>query len=370
MKVTLALALCACSMGAAAQDGQGIIWGKPLDGLRVGVEIGSGKTTYRHGEVLGIRIHLQNSGDGPVKLALKSPRNWHPNLSTGGLITLNSTAGDSRETLLDPGQSTLVEGSEAEFVILAPGTAPEKGRKALQLAAGEYRLRVTTPLWTQDLNNANSATGLRAVPGPVTLKVLGEPLRILTGKTVRFRRGQGLMRALDPDNGNPKDAPISRTEPAWGEPVNGIQAGIRFSAPGSVISLGASVKTELLIRNVTELPLTVTYPAYASYDYYPTVKNAKGERANVQSTFVSGLRAMASDTLAPGEAIVIGEPAMEIHLKPRAGQGFNTVLEAEPGSYRVQFHANVRPVDGFDLILMTGQLDMEVRQAVSASSPR
>lgn len=98
--------------------------------------------------------------------------------------------------------------------------------------------------------------GLRAVPGQPVIRIMGEPLRLTGVKTIRFRAGSGPGRIIGPDIAAPE--PVSRMEPVRGEPANGLQAGVHFRLR-EAIRPGSAVHTQILVRNVTERPIAVTY---------------------------------------------------------------------------------------------------------------
>ncbi len=119
-----------------------------------------------------------------------------------------------------------------------------------------------------------------------------------------------------PDGERPKVEP----DIAWGEPVNGLRAGLSYGGERRPYGFGESVSFVFTLANVGDRPIRFTYfrPVFPRGGT-PTVVGPDGKPARVD-TPASDLPAEAvHETLAPGKALELGQPHFIIRPADWAG---------------------------------------------------
>jgi len=152
---------------------------------------------------------------------------------------------------------------------------------------------------------------------------------------------------------------------AWGEPVGGLQAGIRNYDRDPLLPYRVGEKVPLLlkVRNVGDEPIELAYSRNtpASVSLLSTVLDAEGGRLTPLSPVCNYKRWPVSKTLEPGDDLVLCDdtcalqPAGPDRLPSRST---TLVLPAAPGEHRVSY--SYRLDDPKGLSLTTGTLEVEI----------
>jgi hypothetical protein len=337
----------------SSSDESGLGWGRERDGIRARLILEGGQgfperptlpRRYLIGDSLTAKLALKNVG--PVRRAfkIKGFRGWTVSISHGA-ITLDPDQSDPVQIDLAPGQERVFDGPTLH---LKPVTSPA-GPPELPIVPGSYTVRCPLPFWIPDDADPNTSTGFNALPGTIPIEIMPQhngrngdltPLSALSSKHA------------------------SRPDISWGEPANGLAAGLRSTVGKRTFAADESVKNELVVKNVSDVPLTFSFSEFKEYDWHPVVTNQRGEGVQPEAIFVGGWRNQKSVTLKPGEVIAIGYPVLDINPADPTPQFHRPRLKALPGRYTEYFIVSVKP-DGpptsrVHLALVSGKLPLEV----------
>lgn len=327
----------AAGQAADGEDG----WGAVRDGLRARLGIEQPRAAYGYGATLAVKLTLRNAGTAPVALRLRAPGDWTVGISAGNLVTLDTVGGEAQQVELAPGEERTFDGPRLTLVLLGDGTnggvnavrggigaAGDTGATiALGLLPGRYTLRCPMPFWQPDADDPNRATALRAAPGTIPFALFAPP-------------NARVPRLL------PLPIHAGEVNVAWGEPADGLQAGLRPRTHAGAYRVGEEMACDLLVRNVTDADITFRAPSFQAYDWSPMVTDRQGNSQRVSTVFVSGLRPMTTYTLRPRQSVVVGRPVLRIGLAGDAEEnhasGATAALDFAPptllapaGSYTV-----------------------------------
>ncbi len=155
---------------------------------------------------------------------------------------------------------------------------------------------------------------------------------------------------------------------AVGAPVNGLCAGLAFRAGRRPYRAGEKVSLVFSVANISKQPISFAYDRPTFFrGGSPTVVDATGKRMHLFQPAVDIPVQSVEVTLAPGEAIDLGDPGFEIRAPDAADGGAMTTLFAGPGRYRVRQHLALRGVAGSpfarDAELSSGNLELEIAGA-------
>jgi prepilin-type processing-associated H-X9-DG protein len=152
-------------------------------------------------------------------------------------------------------------------------------------------------------------------------------------------------------------------EVVWSEPVGGLQAGIKYEYGKRPIGYFRDVELSIVIRNITEEPIAVTFSPTGHYDDLPRVRDKRGRQQRVE---------MASDyekyppdtvTFSPGFTGTIDVVAFRVCPKDYSGEGSLTaVLYTDPGKYTLTriFRYNLDGGRELNKELSIGPIELEV----------
>jgi hypothetical protein len=330
---------------AARAEGPAISWGQPRDGFQIGMYFATGKKAYKSGERFAVQLQLKNVSEKPVTLSLQRTSQWLATLMEGGKLSLQPMTQGTAEISLQPGEAKEVPGDTGTFVVEPWDGAGASAEPMMRLAPGKYHLECSSALWVPDKDDASRATGLRAHPGALDLEILPD--------------GQAAAPKIDSEKARKGENAV------WGKPVQGLQLGLRFKEAGTKFKAGDSVTGELLVRNVSSVPLQCGMLQFkGGWDgNTPAVTDEKGDYQSVEAVFFTGIRPYAELTLKPEESVVLGSPNFTI--RPAGDKSAPTVTPTAalaPGKYHFCIYESARPngATWFTLLLQSGQLDFEV----------
>jgi RNA polymerase sigma factor (sigma-70 family) len=186
-------------------------------------------------------------------------------------------------------------------------------------------------------------------------------------------------RALEKPRGGREGKPDVAPEIAWGEAVDGLQAGLAYP-PGAKHAYHAGEQVTLVVwlRNVSNRKATVSFwsppqddagPIVVGKDRkprqaYPEVNSKDGKPANVLLPPVWHYAPQVVERiLQPGEVIELGRPTLWLVGENPSRKVARPTLVAAPGSYRVHYHGLAGGMEfatGTGL-LSTGRVDLEVK---------
>jgi hypothetical protein len=150
--------------------------------------------------------------------------------------------------------------------------------------------------------------------------------------------GQEPQRVLDQpaqQGGNETTGPI-----AWGQAVDGLQAGIGFRpGEGRPWTIGQSANFVIYLRNVGDKPLSLSYIETLFEEFLLAVEDETGARQTVvHGPRNLGLVASIQRTLEPRQTIRVGHAWLTLERPGRKGVATGPTLVAPAGTYRV-FHS-------------------------------
>jgi uncharacterized protein (TIGR03067 family) len=155
--------------------------------------------------------------------------------------------------------------------------------------------------------------------------------------------------------------PALAEEVAWGDAVDGLQAGVGYG-PGKsrAYALGEAVPLCVLLRNVGDRPLRLDYLDGYVAEHPPAVTDADGRPAAL-SRFprFGGMWRRIKRTLAAGETIEVGFLGLRLEPSGTKDTGEPT-LYATPGKYQVSY-PRLPQFWGGGKEVATGKVALEVR---------
>ena len=336
-------------------------WGDPIDGLQIGLFPKSDRTTYRYGDTITFLMRVKNVTQDTIRLNVKVPDAPFITLGEGSRLVIQSVGGEAQPLSLRPGEIVDLPGGHYDRRIVAPHIPLERmmpNAGTLVLLPGTYRMECSTPLWIPDADDAGRATAHRAKPGIFTFTV------------------------ADPDATRSYPAPKHKPVPVplrtpdrihWGAENNGLQGGIllvtakdREVLPPNQRADSGPNEMQMLyyVRNTGKVPISIHYALSNETDWNPWVKDAAGKDQLVHTTFVSGMRGMRDQVLAPGQIQQTGWASMKFYSArlPLDLKTIAPLLLAEPGHYTVRLVNSVRYTgfDNFDVVLVSGDLPFDI----------
>jgi hypothetical protein len=149
---------------------------------------------------------------------------------------------------------------------------------------------------------------------------------------------------------------------AWGEPVNGLRAGMGFVVPGGRYHVGETVNMVFKLRNVSDQPIRITYdePVFP-LGGEPTIMDANGKRAPALYPPLDIPVQARKATLAPGKSLDLGQPSFLIQPPELEGKSARAEMLGGPGKYKVTQHITLKgDATEWSGTLVSGKLDLEV----------
>ena len=323
-------------------------WGKEQDGLQAGLFLKNPSAVFRYGDKVEFALRVRNVGRGRFAESVRTTPRPSYGLGAGNCLRFAITFGDTVPFELEPGEEKTLPNGDFAFTIVAPtetSTEPVSSDKAIfPLMPGKYQLVAPMPLWIADDNDPNRATGHRVKTGILKFEVrdkLPLPNRIAE----KGRRT------------NPPDFNLPAIN--WGEVANGLQGGIGVN-PDAKNGVKAQIPLTFYVRNITKLPLTISYTDSLEADWFPMVKDEKGEQRRVNQIYRGGLRGSSEHTLQPNEVFAIGSTTLGVKVgeKPDDDLSQTPTFTAPAGRYSVSLVTSVRLSSFYrlDLTLITAEL--------------
>ena len=328
-------------------------WGEPQDGLQVGLFPESRQQTFGYGDTFALVMRVRNVSRALIAFTMKQPDVTHVTLGENGRLVLQTLGGGSIISFsIAPGETKDLPGGRYEAQLIAPGDELPRTDNvpvpALALLPGEYHAECSLPIWMPDKNDSSRATAHRAKPGEFTFTV----------------REEGPRKPAPIKNEATSDGAI-----LWGDPVNGLQGGIRRVTDKEFAALpedkrkeiaSDEILTRFYIRNTMDKPLRLSYQDFEEYDASFWVKDAQGKDQFVRSVFFTGLRMQQEQTLRPGEMTTAGWGRLKFQTQdvPREENNFNPMLTAKPGRYTLRLISSVRlaGLNTLDMVLVSKAL--------------
>jgi uncharacterized protein (TIGR03067 family) len=157
-------------------------------------------------------------------------------------------------------------------------------------------------------------------------------------------------------------------ETAWGETVDGIQAGI--AANKRDFRMGEMAKFTVKIRNVSENTVTASYVSGVLAETKPNVTSAANAPFRVQMRpGPRGYHPTLSRALKPGEVFELGTAVLRVQRAAETGEFEVPTLIAPPGKYQIAYpRLAFGGTAGPDKVwVTTGKVEIEVHDATKAA---
>lgn len=337
----------------AKADETPIGWGQERDGLQVGIFLLNGQEVYHYGDQLSFVLRVRNVSKETINLPLKSPNYLPLSLGPKNTINLSPSPGDTIDFHLAPGDVDDLPNSEFHVTIVPPGEAflmnDREKTTLFPLVPGKYQIQSSIPLWLAAPKDEHTATGHHVRAGAANFVVLDEARP--GARLPQNVRPRLPFRIATPDRNE-------RGGIQWGDIVNGLQGGLALAEDKRRYKVGDTLSMDFYVRNMTNRPLTISYPNFRDYDWAPMVQNDKGEGVRVMQVFVSGLRSHSEHLLLPGERFQIGHTTLTLdaEMQSDADKGLAPHMAAKPGRYTISLVDSVRfaGMERFDMALVTG----------------
>ncbi|QJW97012.1 RNA polymerase sigma factor [Frigoriglobus tundricola] len=224
-------------------------------------------------------------------------------------------------------------------------------------AGGAFRPGVT--VLAEEVLRAMSATRFIALAAVVVVAAIGGGMA-LWAQPIPGDRPSAVPVKRAPAPAKAKDRTV---DIAWGQEVNGLQAGVGFApARSRPYQVGETVTLAVFLRNVSGREMTFEYADGFLYEEPPTVVDAAGKPVSVSYEAIGGerIRRRQKLTLAAGEVVEV-ERTQRLLSPDRGRRAEPPTIYVGPGRYKVSF-SGVPPHDkpAPAARLSTGQIDMEV----------
>jgi len=126
---------------------------------------------------------------------------------------------------------------------------------------------------------------------------------------------------------------------AWGEPVNGLQAGLRHESEPQPCPIGEDITFLFKLRNVGNMPVKLRYDYFGPRDHSPTIIAANGQGVPVAQPVARWPSRIVTRVVAPGESFVLSPVRLRMQ---EAGQRWVEpsrrpfVFTTAPGSHKIR----------------------------------
>jgi RNA polymerase sigma factor (sigma-70 family) len=243
--------------------------------------------------------------------------------------------------------------------------------------------------------------GTGVPPAPAVTALATHASRIVTHGTITMKTGISAVLALalagtvwafnsggapsvvpKPDPGSAPARGVNARPPApvtvWGEPVDGLQAGLR--CPRRVLGPGESVEVELVVRNVSRGPIAFEYLAWKNQTGGSVFLSGVPERGELRlgwSVSIHGIAGKGSALLGAGEEMVRGQVTLVHGKVGPVPAGTRPPIGLSAGAYRVTVDPVGEPT--FDRLggpggvafprLGTGVLELTLPDATVRAAP-
>ncbi len=349
-------------------------WAQPVDGIQIGLERVSLNDTATPGRPVEFRHRARNVTNQVLHRTLKFAASGDPQVKihAGDRITLRhlGAATAMAEIELPPGADLPIAGSE--FTLKTDGLLP--GRYQVEsydqfawsdAAQPERQRTAAAPGWTQ--MPSDLSLGFDVVADQLAAEAASPQPVVLQGSA----------------------------DTRWGVPVQGLQAGLRYTRPlarpkelGDATNwewkLNDVVKAEYLIRNVLTEPASVTYSvvgekkpvallptahSVVSYDDNGPLQNRRLKGGVAWSEGHEPTKERRTQRLEPGEVIVVATADFQLIEQPKERTNaewaklprVDSILVNDGGKYRFATSLAVSKTPDISLDLRSGSLPLFVQ---------
>jgi len=385
---------------SALLDGYG--WGLPKDGLQLGLFHASDQRTFSYGDTLHLVLRARNTGDEPLELCYAPGDYSIVSAMPQNRLQLDMTPGREPQVLrLEPGEEKAVPGLELRARLDPPGdrdrdVAASTPGDSVGLLPGEYTVEFPYPIWLVDPTDHSGHTAHRARPGIARFTLLDDPTNPWVVERIVYDASgsPSLQREMPADPGavvtqvapppeSPPGAGRNQRPVAWGECVNGLQAGLRqeeWEGPVAGPERPGRLTFGFYVLNCTNRQVRVALPdlggtTWDYSDWSPSIEDSEGNRVDViYPVLLGGLRALVDYTLASGQCVRTGQLLLELNNKDTAAETGDSYLPkaiVEPGRYTVSCTETASWAAGGRLCiaLPTGRVALDIGAADLGREP-
>jgi beta-lactamase regulating signal transducer with metallopeptidase domain len=313
-----------CGIERAAPDVlPAATWGEVRNGWQLGLRWKSGGVEHSVGEEAWYEVVARNPGQSAVALEYTKGEHSDVTLYAGNQIRVRFHGQERTIVALSPGEERMLDVWRSR---LATDGLP----------AGDYSVAIQMP--DDDTPAAPPPLGLRLTPpdGPA-------------GPAVHDLKGRAAA--------DEADAPVADAETiAWGEPVLGLQAGMRYARGGPRRRIGTTVEADVFVRNTTKHGVEIEYLHRTPLDFVPEVRDAEGRRHEALM-IITGPKFEVTKTLPPGRPVLVGGAQFKLQTN-----GESPSVEVLPGEYRYSTWLHIRGTSlaYVGVRLATAELPLEI----------
>ncbi len=363
-----------------------IRWGRSVDGVQIGIGRLDDRDRFAQSAKIPFQIYIRNSTQEPIVHRLR----WFDaaNMSVS-LRALASVTSENNLFLSPRSGSPILESTEVK---LDPGLTHELplGRFEMDttgLHPGVYSIDANFPVVFPPRESELATRVARPIESDFSYELL-----------LRFQlTGEQLPPDIEPSSPLNQGAEISAI--LWGTPVYGLQAGTRFrgeavaaqetnsataglrnSTAKQTWHFGDTIKTEILVRNISSQPITVRF--------HPSV----GEEIRLLGAMESGLTDLSSraimrrsnvpialdsertieKTLKPGELFIAAHQDFEIQQLVDGRERLLELPEANRhwvpgvGDYAYSAYLGLGITDSLSVSLHSGRIKIQIGETIEA----
>lgn len=295
-----------------------IRWGSPVEGVQIGIQRVESRPVFGIGRRIAFQFRIRNSSPNIVKTQLRFPdvSSIRFTLYSNHRITAISSGGPSSmaEFSLKPGEDAVIPETQFEFNTagLESGTYHIESSYLFRIGEGDdlRKLKLIRP------------AGWRDIPSDLPLEFGLEPSKPIAAPMFPAINAAGHF------------------DVAWGRPVQGLQAGLRYARGLEFAgdfnrftdwkwSDGDKVEAEVWVRNVSAKPLTFSYApgldsdladirtgahSVTPYDTYGPLQRRSSKESVYREYRDDGRRL--TRTLRPGESYLLGQTSFIATVAP------------------------------------------------------
>ncbi|HEV3021181.1 MAG TPA: M56 family metallopeptidase, partial [Pirellulales bacterium] len=254
--------------GTAVDKLSATTWGDVRNGWQLGLRWKLGHVEHAVGEEAWYEVVARNPGQNAIMVPVTKGEHSDVTLYAGNKIQIRIHGGERENVVLLPGEERVLDVWRSRL-------------STDGLAEGEYKVAVRTAD-----DDVPPPLGLR-LTAPSTPREPGAP-RDLKGSAVA-------------DTGEPEADPETI---AWGEPVLGLQAGVRFVTSLSRRKSRNLIEAQVFVCNTTEREVEIEYLHHTPLDFAPVVRDGDGRELEAL-LILTGPKFNETRVLPPGRPVLV-----------------------------------------------------------------
>jgi hypothetical protein len=300
-------------------------WGDVRNGWQLGLRWKSGRVEHTVGEEAWYEVVARNPGRNAVTVPVTKGEHSDVTLYAGNKIQIRIHGGERENVVLLSGEERVLDVWRSRL-------------STDGLAEGEYMVGI------------RSADDDVPQPTPLGLRLTPPDKRVVP-RAPRDLKGSAVA-----DTGEPEADPETIV---WGEPVLGLQAGVRFVTSLSRRKPRNLIEAQVFVCNTTEREVEIEYLHHTPLDFAPVVRDGDGRELEAL-LILTGPKFNETRGLPPGRPVLVGTAQFEFRSRDGGGPSSPTII-GPPGKYHYStwLHIGGTNLAYVGIRLTTGELPLE-----------